>query len=105
MDSFTGHDPMNKKIVGPSSCEYCDSSSTVRCGPECDRPVLFFAKQNAPFQNAENHERESHRSLNVLWKSDSARSNHIGGNNECAAFDGNLTKNDNTKLGLLFRLF
>ena len=68
---------MDIKIVGPRSCEYCGSSSTMKCGPDCDRPTLYFAKQRSPFQKLEHFTNEHDRSEGVLY-GDSTKANIRG---------------------------
>lgn len=47
-------DPFNRSTVGPRSCEYCGSHTTLDCSAgTCERPPLFFKKMRSPFQEAD----------------------------------------------------
>ena len=39
--------------IGPSHCEYCGAASTGLCGPDCERPRLFFRNKRPPFGRKE----------------------------------------------------
>ena len=37
--------------ISPGHCEYCGAANTDDCGPECERPELFFRSKRPPFAN------------------------------------------------------
>ena len=49
------YDPFNRDIVGPRSCEYCKTSSTIDCCDQCKRPKLYFSRKEKIFDNGQNN--------------------------------------------------
>ena len=64
----TDHDPFNRDMVGPRSCEYCGESSTLNCGNDCDRPKLFFLKKRPPFESTDGWDHETEYRLDPFGR-------------------------------------
>ena len=42
---------IDRAIIGPVACEYCQAKTSIECSNTCERPELYFVKRRPPFEN------------------------------------------------------
>ena len=95
-DSYT-HDPFDRNIVGPRSCEYCNARTTLQCTKDCPRPKLFFLRKKPPFENQRNDFESD--GLNLFQSNSGSSSGHGRRHNHHHHRGNSLLLGDSTRTG------